>query len=69
MENVLGVHAEAMQRVDLYTSHEGLHLPYEEAITRNEGGRWYNLSTHFPWIGARTMSLERRPRGIFPWYR
>ncbi len=58
MENVLGVHAEAMQRVDLYTSHEGLHLPYEEAITRNEGGHWYNLSTHFPWIGARTMSLE-----------
>jgi 3-deoxy-7-phosphoheptulonate synthase len=58
MENVLGVHAEAMQRVDLYTSHEGLHLPYEEAITRNEGGRWYNLSTHFPWIGARTMSLD-----------
>jgi 3-deoxy-7-phosphoheptulonate synthase len=47
-----------MQRVDLYTSHEGLHLPYEEAITRNEGGRWYNLSTHFPWIGARTTSLE-----------
>jgi 3-deoxy-7-phosphoheptulonate synthase len=58
MENVLGIHAEAMQRVDLYTSHEGLHLPYEEAITRNEGGRWYNLSTHFPWIGARTTSLE-----------
>jgi 3-deoxy-7-phosphoheptulonate synthase len=26
MENVLGVHAEAMQHVDLYTSHEGLHL-------------------------------------------
>ena len=58
MENVLGVHAEAMQRVDLFTSHEGLHLPYEEAITRCEGGRWYNLSTHFPWIGARTASLE-----------
>ena len=58
MENVLGVQAEAMQRVDLYTSHEGLHLRYEEAITRNEGSRWYNLSTHFPWIGARTTSVE-----------
>jgi 3-deoxy-7-phosphoheptulonate synthase len=57
MENVLGVHAEAMQRVDLFTSHEGLHLPYEESITRCEGDRWYNLSTHFPWIGARTASL------------
>ena len=58
MENVLGVQAEAMQRVDLYTSHEGLHLPYEEAITREEAGRWYNLSTHFPWIGARTAALD-----------
>ena len=46
-----------MQRVDLFTSHEGLHLPYEEAITRSEGDRWYNLSTHFPWIGARTAML------------
>ncbi|HYI96308.1 MAG TPA: 3-deoxy-7-phosphoheptulonate synthase class II [Bryobacteraceae bacterium] len=58
MENVLGVHAEAMQRVDLFTSHEGLHLPYEEAITRQENDRWYNLSTHFPWIGARTTSPD-----------
>ena len=46
-----------MQRVDLFTSHEGLHLPYEEAITRSEADRWYNLSTHFPWIGARTAML------------
>jgi 3-deoxy-7-phosphoheptulonate synthase len=58
MENVLEVHAEAMQRVDLFTSHEGLHLPYEEAITRAEGGRYYNLSTHLPWIGARTSSID-----------
>jgi 3-deoxy-7-phosphoheptulonate synthase len=58
MENVLGVHAEAMQHVDLYTSHEGLHLAYEEAITRSEGGHWYNLSTHLPWIGARTAAFD-----------
>jgi 3-deoxy-7-phosphoheptulonate synthase len=57
MENVLGLHAEVMQTVDLFTSHEGLHLPYEEAITRSEADRWYNLSTHFPWIGARTAML------------
>ena len=36
MENVLGVRAEAMRHVDLFTSHEALHLPYEEAITREK---------------------------------
>ena len=58
MENVLGVHAEAMQHVDVYTSHEGLHLAYEEAVTRSEGARWYNMSTHLPWIGARTAAVD-----------
>lgn len=44
-----------VERVDFYTSHEALLLPYEEALTRDveKGGR-YNLSTHFPWIGLRT---------------
>jgi 3-deoxy-7-phosphoheptulonate synthase len=58
IENVLGVHAEAMERVDIYTSHEALLLPYEQAQTRLSGGRWYNVSTHLPWIGARTVELE-----------
>jgi 3-deoxy-7-phosphoheptulonate synthase len=58
MENVLGVHAEAMQHVDVFTSHEGLHLAYERAATRCEEDRWYNLSTHMPWIGARTSSAD-----------
>ena len=58
MENVLGVHAEAMRHVDVFTSHEALHLPYEQAITRTEGSSWYNLSTHFPWVGARTASID-----------
>lgn len=45
-----------MQRVEYYTSHEGLHLLYEQAQTRQVPRRpgWYNLSTHFPWIGMRT---------------
>ena len=51
MENVLGVHANEMGWVDFFTSHEGLLLYYEEAQTRDR----YNLSTHFPWIGARTL--------------
>jgi len=46
-------------RVDFFTSHEGLHLYYEQAQTRLPPHRsgWYNLSTHFPWIGERTRSL------------
>jgi len=56
MENVLGVHPGELNWVDFFTSHEGLHLPYEQAQTRRvprqEG--WFNLSTHFPWIGMRT---------------
>jgi len=56
LENVLGIHPGEIERVDFFTSHEGLHLAYEETQTRREGrsGRWYNLSTHFPWIGMRT---------------
>jgi 3-deoxy-7-phosphoheptulonate synthase len=60
LENVLGIRASEIERVDFFTSHEGLHLLYEEAQTRlaERGGRWYNLSTHFPWIGMRTSQLE-----------
>ena len=43
-----------------YVSHEALHLLYEQALTRQEkNGRWYNLSTHFPWIGMRTADPEQ----------
>jgi 3-deoxy-7-phosphoheptulonate synthase len=47
-------------RVDFFTSHEGLHLPYEEAQTRQPPHRtgWYDLSTHMPWIGERTRSRD-----------
>ena len=49
-----------MDRVDFFSSREGLHLCNEEAVThqvpRREG--WYNLSTHYPWIGNRTRQLE-----------
>jgi len=56
MENIAGMRAGEMEWVDFFTSHEGLHLIYEHAQTRRvprqEG--WFNLSTHFPWIGMRT---------------
>jgi 3-deoxy-7-phosphoheptulonate synthase len=47
-------------RVDFFTSHEGLHLLYEEAQTRHPPHRasWYDLSTHMPWIGERTRSRD-----------
>jgi 3-deoxy-7-phosphoheptulonate synthase len=45
---------------DFYASHEGLHLLYEQAQTRfiQRQNRWYNLSTHMPWIGMRTAQLD-----------
>jgi 3-deoxy-7-phosphoheptulonate synthase len=59
MEAVGGART-STNRVDFYTSHEGLHLHYEEAQTREVPNRdgWYNLSTHLPWIGKRTAELE-----------
>jgi len=47
-------------RVAFYASHEGLHLHYEQAQTRfiERSRRWYNLSTHMPWIGMRTAALD-----------
>jgi 3-deoxy-7-phosphoheptulonate synthase len=53
--------------IDLYTSHEGLLLDYEQCLTRqvssttatdavSEG--WYNTSAHFIWIGDRTRQLN-----------
>jgi len=48
------------KRADIYAAHEGLHLLYEQAQTRflQRRNRWYNLTTHFPWIGMRTATLD-----------
>jgi len=55
-----GVHLDPLLRsVDMYTSHEGLHLAYEEAMTcKAANGEYYNLGTHFIWIGDRTRQLD-----------
>ncbi|MCD6056008.1 MAG: 3-deoxy-7-phosphoheptulonate synthase [Gammaproteobacteria bacterium] len=47
-----------LKRVDFYTSHEALLLPYEQALTHRYEQRFYNLSTHFPWVGMRTAQLD-----------
>jgi 3-deoxy-7-phosphoheptulonate synthase len=55
-----GVPDNFFTRAEFYSSHEALLLPYEQAQTRrvphNDG--WYNLSTHFPWVGMRTSDPD-----------
>lgn len=60
METVAEASISQLERVDLYTSHEALHLTYEQSQTRRVPRRdgYYNLSTHFPWIGDRTRDLD-----------
>ncbi|KAF2840469.1 phospho-2-dehydro-3-deoxyheptonate aldolase [Patellaria atrata CBS 101060] len=65
--------AGALHTVDLFTSHEGLVLDYEQNLTRHmkhpstytasprstsDGKGWYNTSAHFLWIGDRTRDLD-----------
>jgi 3-deoxy-7-phosphoheptulonate synthase len=60
MEALGEITVEELTRVDFYTSHEGLNLHYESAQTRQVPRRdgWYDLTTHFPWIGERTRALD-----------
>ncbi|HXK59159.1 MAG TPA: 3-deoxy-7-phosphoheptulonate synthase class II [Acidobacteriota bacterium] len=60
LETLTGHTPAEIHRVDFFTSHEGLHLYYEQAQTRQVPRRpgWYNLATHFPWIGDRTRNLD-----------
>jgi 3-deoxy-7-phosphoheptulonate synthase len=60
LEAATGRQLSDVERVDFFTSHETLHLLYEEALTRQVPRRpgWYNLSTHLPWIGDRTRALD-----------
>lgn len=60
METLAGGQVHNINRVDFYTSHEALLLPYEEALTRQVPRQhgWFNLSTHYPWIGMRTAALD-----------
>ncbi len=60
LETITGRPIHATQRADIYAAHEGLHLLYEQAQTRHlaRTNRWYDLTTHFPWIGMRTADIE-----------
>ena len=60
MEALAGTTAGEINRVDFFTSHDALLLPYEQAQTRRVPRRdgWYNLSTHLPWLGMRTCEID-----------
>jgi 3-deoxy-7-phosphoheptulonate synthase len=49
-----------LHQVDVWTSHEGLLLDYEEVLTRRDSltGDWYDCSAHMLWIGDRTRNPD-----------
>lgn len=55
--NLLRGEAQA-QKIDFYTAHEALLLPYEESMTRLDNGVHYGQSAHFLWIGDRTRQID-----------
>ncbi|ECP8540148.1 3-deoxy-7-phosphoheptulonate synthase class II [Campylobacter jejuni] len=50
----------SLREVSVYTSHEALLLPYEEALSRVDSlsGEIYDCSAHMLWIGERTRALD-----------
>lgn len=51
---------DTFSKVDFYTAHECLLLPYEQALTRQDSttGKWYDCSAHMLWVGERTRELD-----------
>ncbi|WP_169755305.1 class II 3-deoxy-7-phosphoheptulonate synthase [Campylobacter curvus] len=49
-----------LNQTAVYTSHEALLLPYEEAMTRQDSltNDWYDCSAHMLWIGERTRGVN-----------
>ena len=56
----IGADPDEFHRVDFYSSHEALLLPYEHAMTRIDSRteQPYNVSGHFVWVGERTRQLD-----------
>ncbi|WP_424187683.1 class II 3-deoxy-7-phosphoheptulonate synthase [Actinokineospora sp. G85] len=54
-----GAHTDELRSVNVFASHEGLLLDYEDALTRpGPGGASYATSGHMLWIGERTRALN-----------
>jgi len=64
LEALGGVQRGTLERIDLFTSHEALLLPYEESLTRwvagatAADGGYYNLGAHMLWVGERTRQAD-----------
>jgi len=60
MEAVTDTRLHETGAVEFFTSHEGLNLLYESAQTRTVPRRagHYDLTTHLPWVGDRTRTLD-----------
>lgn len=60
LEGLSGRRVHEATHAGFFASHEGLVLHYEQAQTRYipRQNRWYDLSTHMPWIGMRTAQLD-----------
>ena len=60
LEALGGVQRDVLERIDFFTSHEALLLPFEEALTRwvPEDSGYYNLGAHTLWVGERTRQLD-----------
>ena len=43
--------------IELFTSHEALHINYENALTRAFNNKFINFGAHFLWLGQRTRKL------------
>jgi 3-deoxy-7-phosphoheptulonate synthase len=56
-----------LHEVDVWTSHEGLLLDYEECLTRRDSltGDWYDCSAHMLWIGERTRQIDGAHAAFF----
>ncbi|RHZ84505.1 hypothetical protein Glove_80g42 [Diversispora epigaea] len=63
-DNPLSPISNSLNSVDLFMSHEGLVLEYEQSLTRHlrnpttDEFEWFNVGTHFLWVGDRTRQLN-----------
>ena len=58
--HAIGADPDEFHRVDFHSSHEGLVLEYEHAMTRIDSRTQtpYDVGSHFVWIGERTRQLD-----------
>ena len=52
--------ASQIRETEVFTAHEALLLPYEQAMSRVDSitGDWYDTAAHFLWVGERTRDPD-----------